>query len=125
VTRKRAPANAGKRQTPISERASPHSLRRTFASLRAAAGDDPVYVAEQLGHEDPTSTFRVYQRAVKRRDRLTGVYAYEFDRALAWARIGPPEGAQKALPGTGARSGARRPPFGQGRAGARTRLAKP
>ena len=26
---------------PISERVTPHSLRRTFASLRAAAGDDP------------------------------------------------------------------------------------
>jgi integrase len=28
---------------PISERVSPHSLRRTYASLRYACGDDPVY----------------------------------------------------------------------------------
>ncbi len=41
---------------PISERVTPHSLRRTFASLRAAAGDDPVYIAEQLGHTDPRFT---------------------------------------------------------------------
>jgi integrase len=73
---------------PISERVSPHSLRRTYASLRAAAGDHPVYIAEQLGHEDPGFTFRVYQRAVKRRDRLSGAYLEAFDRALDWAAMG-------------------------------------
>lgn len=113
VTRRRAPATKGARQTvtnvdhrikaairaanrrlaeldiePISERVTPHSLRRTYASLRAAAGDHPVYIAEQLGHEDPGFTFRVYQRAVKRHDRLTGNYLAEFDRALEWALMG-------------------------------------
>jgi integrase len=73
---------------PISERVSPHSLRRTYASVRAAAGDHPVYIAEQLGHEDPGFTFRVYQRAVKRRDRLTGDYLEAFDQALEWAAMG-------------------------------------
>jgi hypothetical protein len=67
---------------------TPHSLRRTYASLRAAAGDHPVYIAEQLGHEDPGFTFRVYQRAAKRRDKLTGAYARAFDSALEWASIG-------------------------------------
>jgi integrase len=38
-------------------------LRRTYASLRAALRDDPVYIAEQLGHQDPAFTFRVYQKA--------------------------------------------------------------
>ena len=57
---------------PISERVTPHSLRRTHASLRAASGDDPVYIAEQLGHEDPNFSVRVYAKAVKRRDRLEG-----------------------------------------------------
>jgi integrase len=73
---------------PISERVTPHSLRRTYASLRAAAGDDPVFIAEQLGHEDARFTFRVYQKAVKRRERLDGVYLEEFDRALEWAQLG-------------------------------------
>ena len=73
---------------PISERVTPHSLRRTYASLRADVGDHPVYIAEQLGHEDPGFTFRVYQRAVKRRDRLTGSYLEAFDRALHWAAMG-------------------------------------
>jgi hypothetical protein len=38
--------------------------------------------AEQLGHEDPGFTFRVYQRAVNRRDRLAGTHLQAFDRAL-------------------------------------------
>jgi integrase len=67
---------------------TPHSLRRTYASLRAAAGDNPIYIVEQLGHTDPAFTFRVYQRAAKRRDRLTGEYARAFDAALEWARMG-------------------------------------
>jgi integrase len=72
----------------ISERVTPHSLRRTYASVRAAAGDHPVYIAEQLGHEDPGFTFRVYQRAVKRRERLSGAYLVAFDQALHWAAMG-------------------------------------
>ena len=129
VTRRRARARAGSRQTvttvdhrikaairaanrrldelgiePISERVTPHSLRRTYASLRAAAGDHPVYIAEQLGHEDPGFTFRVYQRAVKRHERLTGVYLDAVDRALngqKWAesaisRPGAPARRQRA-----------------------------
>jgi integrase len=54
----------------ISERVTPHSLRRTYASLRAASGDDPVYIAEQLGHTDIRVTTRYYTKAVKRRAKL-------------------------------------------------------
>jgi integrase len=73
---------------PISERVSPHSLRRTYASLRAALRDDPVYIAEQGGWTDPTFVFRVYQRAAKRRERLSGTYLEAFDHALHWADMG-------------------------------------
>ncbi|HVC07989.1 MAG TPA: tyrosine-type recombinase/integrase [Solirubrobacterales bacterium] len=66
---------------------SPHSLRRTYASLRAALGDDPVYIAEQLGHRDARFTFRVYQRAAKRRERLSGAHLPAFDGTLAWAAM--------------------------------------
>lgn len=72
---------------PISERVTPHSLRRTYASLRAAAGDDPVYIAEQLGHTDPRFTLTVYTKAVKRRAKLSGAYLAEYERALAWAAL--------------------------------------
>ena len=61
---------------------TPHSLRRTYASLRAAKRDDPVYIAEQLGHRDARFTFRVYQRAAKRRETLRGSYLEAFDSAL-------------------------------------------
>lgn len=71
---------------PIDERATPHSLRRLYASLRFALGDDPVYVAEQLGHTDPTFSMKVYARAIRRRERLTGIALREFDAALAWLK---------------------------------------
>jgi integrase len=73
---------------PISERVTPHSLRRTYASIRAAAGDNVVTIAEQGGWEDPTFALRVYAKAVKRRDKITGPYAQEFDRAIEWAEMG-------------------------------------
>jgi len=34
----------------------------------------------------------VYARAVKRRERLSGVYLEEFDKALQWALMGTVEG---------------------------------
>lgn len=71
---------------PIS--ASPHSLRRTFASLRAALRHDPVYIGEQGGWTDPRFVLRVYAKAVKRREKLSGEHLAAFDRALEWAGMG-------------------------------------
>jgi integrase len=73
---------------PISERVSPHSLRRTYASLRYACGDDPVYVAEQGGWADPAFPIKVYAKAVRRRERLSGTHREAFDAALDWAAMG-------------------------------------
>jgi integrase len=73
---------------PISERVSPHSLRRTFASLRYACGDDPVYVAEQGSWTDPSFPIRVYARAVHRKEKLTGSHREAFDAAIEWALLG-------------------------------------
>jgi integrase len=73
---------------PINERVSPHSLRRTYASLRYACGDDPVYVAEQGGWADPSFPIKVYAKAVRRRDRLSGAHREAFDAALQWAAMG-------------------------------------
>jgi integrase len=72
----------------ISEKVSPHSLRRTYISLRAALGDDPVWIAEQVGHTNPTFTLSVYAKATKRRGRLSGAYLEAYDRALDWATMG-------------------------------------
>jgi integrase len=49
-----------------------HSLRRTYASLRCAVGDDVRYTGAQIGHEDPRFTLRAYAQATKRRERPQG-----------------------------------------------------
>jgi integrase len=76
---------------PIDEAVTPHSLRRLYASLRFALGDDPVYVANQLGHTEPGFSMKVYASAVRRRERLIGVALREFDAALDWAARGSGE----------------------------------
>ena len=63
----------------------PHGLRRTYASLRTACGDDPVFVSRQIGHEDVRFTLNVYAQSVKRRERMTETERNEYDRALEWA----------------------------------------
>ena len=66
---------------------SPHSLRRIFASLRYALGEDPIYVAEQGGWSNPSFPMRVYAKAARRRQKLTGEHLVAFDRALDWAGV--------------------------------------
>ena len=43
---------------------SPHSLRRTFASLLYLRGENPVYVMQQMGHTDPKLALRIYTRVL-------------------------------------------------------------
>ena len=68
-----------------------HGLRRTYASLRCALGDDLRYVSDQLGHTDVRFTLTVYAKATSRRERLTGAHLREYDKALDWARLGTGE----------------------------------
>jgi hypothetical protein len=62
--------------------------RRTYASLRCACGDDPVYTGSQIGHEDPRFTLKAYAKATKRRERLSGPHLKAYDRAIEWAQMG-------------------------------------
>lgn len=94
---------------PISERVSPHSLRRTYASLRYAYGDDPITVAEQGGWADPSFPMKVYAKAVRRRERLTGAYREQFDQALDWAAMGSEIASGQHGDELGARGEARKP----------------
>ena len=48
------------------ENLTPHKLRHTFASLLVALGVDTGAVMDQLGHTDPTFTFRVYRHGMRR-----------------------------------------------------------
>jgi integrase len=66
---------------------TPHSLRRTFASLLLATGADVPYVMAQLGHEDPKMTLGVYAKVIASKtdhgaavDGLVGV--------TEWAQMG-------------------------------------
>jgi integrase len=45
---------------------TPHTLRRTFASLALAAGRDVRWVMAQIGHEDARLTLQVYAQVVQR-----------------------------------------------------------
>jgi len=76
-----------------------HSLRRTYASLRCACGDDVAYTSSQIGHEDARFTLRVYTQATKRRERLSGPHLQAYDRAIEWARMGTIE-ADEPMPVT-------------------------
>jgi len=52
----------------IPTRLTPHSLRRTFASLLFAVGESPVYVMGQMGHTTAELTLAIYARQMDRRD---------------------------------------------------------
>jgi hypothetical protein len=51
----------------------------------------PRYTADQLGHEDPRFTLRVYAQATKRRDPLAKPQLEAFDAAIEWAQMGTSE----------------------------------
>jgi integrase len=53
---------------PLPEGLTPHSLRRTFASLLFAIGESPPYVMAQMGHTTPNLTLAIYARQMNRRD---------------------------------------------------------
>lgn len=46
-----------------------HSLRRTYAALRAELGEHPAITAAQMGHSDPRMTLRVYTDVTGMRPR--------------------------------------------------------
>jgi integrase len=51
---------------------TPHSLRRTFASLLFAIGEPPPYVMAQMGHTTSSLTLEIYARQMDRRDGEPG-----------------------------------------------------
>jgi integrase len=59
---------------PLPEGLSPHSLRRTFASVAYALGDDPATVMAEMGHTSPSLALSIYAKVMRRgpeeRERL-------------------------------------------------------
>lgn len=76
---------------PLPERLTPHSLRRTFASLLYALGETPPRVMAQMGHTSPQLALAIYARDMDRRDgepeRLRALVQGEF-----WALTGTEAG---------------------------------
>jgi integrase len=60
-------ANAG--LPVIRDEVTPHTLRYTCIASLFAAGADQEYVAAQVGHEDITTTNRIYRYVLQRRRR--------------------------------------------------------
>jgi integrase len=78
---------------PLPDGLTPHSLRRTFASLLFALGEPPTYVMSQMGHTTPGLTLALYAREMNRRDGERG-------RLRALVGMGPPQIAANARSAT-------------------------
>lgn len=77
---KRANANlAAKDLSPLPEHLTPHSLRRTFATVLYALGEAPPVVMAEMGHTSPALALRVYAQALRlsddERDQLAALVA--------------------------------------------------
>lgn len=67
ATVERANTNlADRKMPPLPERITPHSLRRTFASVLYALGEDPGVIMDEMGHTDPALALRVYRQSMRR-----------------------------------------------------------
>jgi integrase len=75
---------------------SPHSLRRTNATLRSLVGEPAKRAAKEMGHVSSRFTFDVYEQAADLREWLKGRELREFDRAVDWAS-GPEWAPQRAV----------------------------
>lgn len=66
---------AAEDRPPLPEGITFHSLRRTYAALRAELGEHPAITAAQMGHRDPRMTLRVYTdvTGIKPQTRLGGL----------------------------------------------------
>jgi integrase len=72
---------------PLPDGLTPHSLRRTFATVLYALGEAPPVVMQEMGHTDPALALRVYAQVM----RLDETQKAQF-RALVegadWANMG-------------------------------------
>jgi integrase len=83
---------------PIPATLSPHSLRRTFASLLYLRGENPVYVMHQMGHTDPKLALRIYTKVVgEQRRRGPGARLVGVLDGATWTEAG----AQRRTDGVG------------------------
>jgi integrase len=67
ITVKRASENLAKQgRPPLPQRQTPHSLRRTFASVLPTLGEDVGRIMDEVGHTDAKMTMSVYRQSMRR-----------------------------------------------------------
>ncbi|HUA10411.1 MAG TPA: site-specific integrase [Solirubrobacteraceae bacterium] len=98
-----ARANAklrGEGTEPLPDRLTPHSLRRTFASLLFALDEPPPYLMAQLGHTTANLTLTIYARQMNRRngeaERLRALAGCERSTVTPSRSALPPRGLSSA-----------------------------
>ena len=78
---------------PLPEKLTPHSLRRTFATVRYAIGEPPTVVMAEMGHTNPDLVLKVYAQAMRltedERDQLAALVAGEKARKGTMADVVP------------------------------------
>jgi integrase len=77
-----------RREPLIPTELTPHSLRRTFASLLYLRGENPVYVMQQMGHSDPKLALSIYARVIGRQRRAPGARLVAVLDGVRWAEAG-------------------------------------
>ena len=70
-----------RRDPPLPAAVTAHTFRRTFITLMLEAGAPVPYVQAQVGHEDATTTLKIYAQVLKRRDRKH--HGQAFDALMA------------------------------------------
>ncbi len=78
-------ADAG--EAPLPDGLTPHSLRRTFASILYALDESPAVVMAEMGHTDPGLALRIYAQAMRRDDGEKARLRALVDGA-EWANVG-------------------------------------
>lgn len=82
---------------PLPDGLTPHALRRTFASVLYALGEDPGVVMDEMGHSDPALALRIYRQAMRReadeKERLRALV-----EGSDWAKIGQRADSEAAEP---------------------------
>jgi integrase len=70
---------AAEDRPPLPDGTTFHSLRRTYAALRAELGEHPAITAAQMGHRDPRMTLHVYTdvTGIRPRTQLGGLLLEE------------------------------------------------
>jgi integrase len=80
---------AAEERAQIPPEISPHSLRRTFASLLYLRGENPVYVMHQMGHSDPKLALRIYTKVLgEQRRRGPGARLVSVLDEVRWVEAG-------------------------------------